>query len=94
MTKSNPQNSFEKANSEVSEPSPSGDPLASASYSDLSKRLQETLRSLEDPELELDSLARQLERGYDLLEKLKSKLTEAECQVEKVIRLHQGEPPC
>jgi exodeoxyribonuclease VII small subunit len=63
-----------------------------SSYSALSQSLLNTLRSLEDPDLELDTLAEQMEQGYALLEKLKAKLTETECQVEKVIRLHQGAP--
>ena len=66
--------------------------MTEPTYSALSQSLLDTLRSLEDPDLELDTLARQLEQGYILLEKLKSKLTETECQVDKVIRLHQGEP--
>jgi exodeoxyribonuclease VII small subunit len=62
----------------------------SATYKDLQNELQRILSSLEQETASLDDVAVLLKSGFETIDALKSRLTEAEAQIENIISLRHN----
>lgn len=63
-----------------------------ATYKDLQNDLQRILGSLEQDSTSLDEIASLLKSGFETIDALKARLTEAEAQIENIISLRTTPP--
>jgi len=61
-----------------------------ATYKDLQNDLQRILGSLEQDSTSLDEIASLLKSGFETIDALKARLTEAEAQIENIISLRHN----
>ncbi|NBX15929.1 MAG: exodeoxyribonuclease VII small subunit [Proteobacteria bacterium] len=62
----------------------------SATYKDLQNQLHNILNSLEQESASLDDVASLLKDGFETIDALKARLTEAEAQIENIISLRHN----
>ena len=66
------------------------DPNASNSYQVMLAQLNSLLVSIENDDTNIDEISSKLDLAYELLEKLKGRLTSAEARVEEIINARIG----
>jgi exodeoxyribonuclease VII small subunit len=61
-----------------------------SSYKDLQNELQRILGSLEQDSTSLDDIASLLKSGFETVDALRARLTEAEAQIENIVSLRHN----